>query len=196
MSDLADVFYNAVILIYTPYDVPLTLWYRACAERWIPCLRCAPPTECSGWPGVPADAQEPFGNQYTRFFPSSTAAAWADDATPPQARGAALVDTLEDIAAMHTPILGTTLPAYLQDLMVNSLSHTRDAMWWLRCPNCHVSSDPRVNGTAGHGFWRQVQSSCADMECVCVCAVSVCLCVCVYVCVVWVRVCLACGAWR
>ena len=51
-----------------------------------------------------------------------------------------------------------TLPTWLADVLVNSLSHSRDLMWFETCPHCTTSADGRVNGTLAPeegGFWRQ-----------------------------------------
>ena len=57
---------------------------------------------------------------------------------------------------------------WLGDVLINSLSHTRDLMWFEHCPGCHVSQDPRVNGTATAaegGFWRQFEAyDCPDFD--------------------------------
>ena len=110
------------------------------------------------------EAFAPFGNQYAKLFPrGSKQAAWGEAA--PAARGAALAQVVADVRALHEPFTASSLPPYLADLLVNSLSHTRNAMWFARCPHCHASADPRVNGTAGRGFFRQFEANdCADMD--------------------------------
>jgi len=66
---------------------------------------------------------------------------------------------------LHQGFFNSSLPTYLQDQLINSLSHTRDSMWWQQCPHCHVSADPRVNGTHGAGFWRQFEAyDCPDLD--------------------------------
>ena len=64
------------------------------------------------------------------------------------------------------PITSTTsVPSWLQDLLINSLSHTRDALWWQSCPTgCHASNDARVS-PATFGFWRQYEAyDCPDLD--------------------------------
>jgi hypothetical protein len=108
----------------------------------------------------------PFGNQYAVLFPGgSKQAAWGDVA--PSARNKALAQVVADVKTVHAPFTGagSSLPPYLADLLVNSLSHTRNAMWFARCQDCHSSADPRVNGTAGKGFFRQFEANdCADID--------------------------------
>lgn len=95
----------------------------------------------------------PYANLYASRFDSSDAAAWAD--APAASRAAALTGVLSDVAALHEPFVRSTLPPWLQDLLVNSLSHSRNSMWWQDCPNCTASADPRLRGA---GFWRQFEA--------------------------------------
>eukprot|EP00463_Aulacantha_scolymantha_P001814 TRINITY_DN2439_c0_g1_i1.p1 TRINITY_DN2439_c0_g1~~TRINITY_DN2439_c0_g1_i1.p1 ORF type:complete len:275 (-),score=19.66 TRINITY_DN2439_c0_g1_i1:58-882(-) len=108
----------------------------------------------------------PYENQYAKIYPQgSEQAAWGDIPVVDGARSQALSAVVQDITVLHKPFMQSSLPLYLQDLLVNSLSHTRDVMWWQNCPACHVSSDPRVNGTAGKGFWRQFEAyDCPDLD--------------------------------
>lgn len=96
----------------------------------------------------------PFGNQYSTHFPDGALQSAWGDAAPGEARSAALMNVLSNIQAWHGVIFGSSLPTWLQDLLVNSLSHTRNAMWFQQCPHCLHSKDPRVNASSW-GIWRQ-----------------------------------------
>ena len=124
----------------------------------------------------------PYGNHYATLYPSAAESA----ASMP------LEGTLDAIYAWHSalfPAHGSannedrnkhvstaltsnadrwTLPSWLSDVLINSLSHTRDMMWWSACPHCHVSADGRVNGTLSPGeggFWRQFEAyDCPDLD--------------------------------
>ena len=117
----------------------------------------------------------PYGNHYSTIYPDAADTAATMD----------LQQTLDDINAWQSALLPPTqsakgeqkgsdddtqwtLPSWLGDVLVNSLSHTRDLMWWSACPHCHVSQDGRVNGTldpAEGGFWRQYEAyDCPDLD--------------------------------
>ena len=100
-----------------------------------------------------------FGNFYKNLFVDS-----ADAAFGPLAAGAprtaALAAVVTDILAMQTPFHGSSLEPWLQDHLVNSLSHIRTAMWFDSCPNCH-----KTNDTRSPGFWRQWEAfDCPDLD--------------------------------
>ena len=102
------------------------------------------------------------GNQYAVYYPSAQAAAWGS--VPIDQRAGALSQVVNDIWAMHEPFMGTksAIPTWLQDQLVNGLSHIRTAMWFANCTGCHRSKDPRLEGT---GFWRQWESyACDDLD--------------------------------
>lgn len=109
----------------------------------------------------------PFGNHYSQLYPSAADAA---SSMP-------LQETLDDIFAWQSALFPTpssrddgkwTVPSWLSDVLINSLSHSRDSMWWTSCPHCIVSQDARVNGTASNaegGFWRQFEAyDCPDLD--------------------------------
>ena len=104
-----------------------------------------------------------FGNQYTVMYPGgAVAAAWGDTASGAP-REAALVSSVATISAWHTPFFNSSMPAWLGDILVNSVSHVRDAMWWRECAGCHVSTDSRVD--AEWGVWRQFEANdCPDID--------------------------------
>jgi len=111
-----------------------------------------------------------FGNQYTKWFPGgSLESAWGTTA-PGSERATALLKELEGIRAYHEALIATgsdptpSMPSWLQDLLVNSLSHSRDSMWWKSCPNCHLSQDGRVDPKSW-GIWRQWEATdCPDID--------------------------------
>ena len=107
----------------------------------------------------------PFGNKYASMFSGSIDAAWGH-LKPGTEREAALVQSLDDISRWHAPFLSpdSSVPAWLSDQLVNSVSHTRDSMWWQDCPHCHPSTDPRVEPTKW-GTWRQFEANdCPDID--------------------------------
>ena len=114
----------------------------------------------------------PFGNKYAQMYPGGAVeAAFGNVPTAGNAREMALADTITSGAqAWHAPFFGTSatnvssLPAWLADLLVNSLSHTRDSMWWETCPHCHATNDSRIL-PAVWGTWRQFEANdCPDID--------------------------------
>eukprot|EP01051_Picozoa_sp_SAG22_P006579 SAG22_NODE_435_length_10524_cov_8.503789_7_plen_741_part_00 len=121
--------------------------YMTCLER---------ETKCHGKAGF-----IPFGNQYAKHYTDSVESAWGGVA-PGGGREAALAEVVSEAAVVSHALTGS-LPAWLTDLLANSLSHTRDSMWWQQCPHCHSSSDPRVEPST-FGFWRQYEAyDCPDL---------------------------------
>jgi non-lysosomal glucosylceramidase len=116
------------------------------------------------------DSFQAFGNQYTKWFPGgSVESAWGT-AAPGSERAAALLKELEGIRAYHEVLIPPgsdstlSMPSWLQDLLVNSLSHSRDSMWWENCQNCTSSQDGRVDPSSW-GFWRQWEAvDCTDID--------------------------------
>ena len=99
-----------------------------------------------------------FGNYYKNLFASSAEAAFGK--VVPAARGAALSNMVGDILHMQQPFHNSSLDPWLQDHLVNSLSHIRTAMWFDQCPNCH-----KTNDTRSKGFWRQWEAfDCPDLD--------------------------------
>ena len=105
-----------------------------------------------------------YGNQYAEIWSSARQAAFdsADET--------ALQQTLVDIHAVHSIFMDSTLPDWLQDHLVNSISHARDSYWFRDCPACSGqgcgvqpcvrSKDPRVSGI----LWRQFEANdCPDL---------------------------------
>lgn len=79
-------------------------------------------------------------------------------------RATALAAVVNDLWSLHQPFLGaeSSLPSWLGDQLVNSLSHIRTAMWFQNCSHCHRSKDARLDGA---GFWRQWESyACDDLD--------------------------------
>jgi non-lysosomal glucosylceramidase len=72
-----------------------------------------------------------FGNYYKNLFASSAEAAFG--VVAPSARGGALAEVVADILAMQSPFHTSSLDPWLQDHLVNSLSHIRTAMWFDEC---------------------------------------------------------------
>ena len=104
----------------------------------------------------------PFGNKYADHYADSVESAWGTSAAGGP-REAALADVVSAATVVSHTLSGSSLPAWLSDLLANSLSHTRDSMWWQRCPHCHNSSDPRV-GSSTFGVWRQYEAyDCPDI---------------------------------
>lgn len=75
-----------------------------------------------------------------------------------------------DIASWHAVLLPedfsvrSLLPDWLADLLLNSVSHARSAMWWQNCPHCHGSADPRV-ANSSFGIFRQFEAlDCPDID--------------------------------
>lgn len=99
-----------------------------------------------------------FGNYYKNLFASSSDAAFGTVA--PVHRDAALANVVSDVLAMQAPFHGSSLEPWLQDHLVNSLSHIRTAMWFDNCPNCHKTADARSKG-----YWRQWEAfDCPDLD--------------------------------
>ncbi len=103
----------------------------------------------------------PFGNVYAKHYADSTTSAWGGIA-PGGERESALASVVSQASAVSHALRGS-LPEWLTDLLANSLSHTRDSMWWQHCPHCHNSSDPRVSPSS-FGIWRQYEAyDCPDL---------------------------------
>ena len=103
---------------------------------------------------------KPLGNYYKNLFRSSTDAAFGGVA--PAARDASLAVVVTNILAMQGPFHSSSLEPWLQDHLVNSLSHIRTAMWFDQCPHCHKSNDTRLHAA---GFWRQWEAfDCPDID--------------------------------
>lgn len=107
------------------------------------------------------EAFVPFGNVYAKHYADSTASAWGTIA-PGGERESALASVVVQASAVSHALHGS-LPEWLSDLLANSLSHTRDSMWWQRCQHCHNSSDSRVSPSS-FGIWRQYEAyDCPDL---------------------------------
>eukprot|EP00731_Ephydatia_muelleri_P017942 Em0010g1040a len=79
------------------------------------------------------------GNFYDHLFKSSVESA--------EKLGSSRVEAVSDIAKLQEPFYTSTMPTYLQDMLINSLSHVRSA-FWLR-----------------DGRWRQWESfDCVDID--------------------------------
>eukprot|EP00043_Microstomoeca_roanoka_P010110 m.96381 g.96381 ORF g.96381 m.96381 type:complete len:1092 (-) comp14791_c0_seq2:334-3609(-) len=64
-----------------------------------------------------------IGNYYANLWPDSQAVA--------DAMAASHTDALTNITALHTAFFNSSLPEWLQDALINTLSHPRSA-WWTR----------------------------------------------------------------
>eukprot|EP00731_Ephydatia_muelleri_P017922 Em0010g1020a len=62
-----------------------------------------------------------LGNFYSHLFKSSVEAA--------EKLGNSRIEAVSDIAKLHEPFFTSTMPDYLQDILINSLSHIRSAFW-------------------------------------------------------------------
>ena len=113
--------------------------------------------------GPPAAwSSDPFGNRYSELHLTARSAAWAGESgDAPDAAG--LLDVLARIDSLHSVVMSaTSLPDWLQDHIVNSVSHSRDSLWFAKCPNCVKSSDPRVGAGV---MWRQFEANdCPDLD--------------------------------
>ena len=90
------------------------------------------------------------------LFAQPTAGATADTETIADSISLSGTDTRADEG--ESSALLTSIPEWLQDLLVNSVSHSRDSMWWQdKCPHCAPTLDPRVNAST-FGIFRQVGS--------------------------------------
>ena len=115
--------------------------------------KAADGTNKAGASELTSSAFTPFGNQYSKNWPSSVASAqWqpqpqlaqqseqsqrtdaTTDANADTDANDGLLAALADISAWHTALSASSVPTWLQDLLINSLSHTRDALWWQTCP--------------------------------------------------------------
>eukprot|EP01052_Picozoa_sp_SAG31_P067845 SAG31_NODE_26644_length_439_cov_0.461765_1_plen_71_part_10 len=67
-----------------------------------------------------------------------------------------LAATVEGINAIHSILMDSSLPDWLQDQLVNSISHVRNSYWFSNssCPLCVHSNDPRVRDV----LWRQFEA--------------------------------------
>jgi hypothetical protein len=97
-----------------------------------------------------------YGNKYAELYPTARAAAWSG------ANSAELAQTLQDIDAVHSIFMtSSVLPHWLQDHLVNSISHTRDSYLFESCPTCVHSNDTRVDQV----LWRQFEANdCPDLD--------------------------------
>lgn len=132
-------------------------------------------------------AQTP-GNYYSTIYADSLQAAWGD--RPATERSSALQAIVSDISEMHKVLQASSVPDYMQDQLLNSLSHVRSAMWFEECKHCHRSADNRTQG-----FWRQ-WGELSARGCPCACSsahVSLCArpCACAFA-----TTCLCCGVLR
>ena len=134
--------------------------------------------DCDGQPGWSAttcggraaeEATESSGgqsyayiNRYAELYPSARGAAWAssaDNITTAQH----LLSTVDSIEAVHSVFTHSSLPEWLQDHLLNSVSHVRDAYIFSNtsCPLCTRSADPRVSSL----LWRQFEAfDCTDLD--------------------------------
>jgi hypothetical protein len=74
-----------------------------------------------------------------------------------------LAATLEAIDAVHSVLMESSLPEWLQDQLVNSVSHVRNGYWFANssCPLCVHSLDPKVRDV----LWRQFEAfDCTDLD--------------------------------
>jgi non-lysosomal glucosylceramidase len=100
-----------------------------------------------------------LGNYYKNLFATSSRAAFGN--VVPEDRSKALAGVVGDILDMQSPFHGSSLEPWLQDHLVNSLSHIRTAMWFDQCPHCHKTSDTRSD----QGYWRQWEAfDCPDLD--------------------------------
>lgn len=63
-----------------------------------------------------------LGNHY--------AGLWADSEAAGRDMHASLQPVISDIMALHTPFFSSSMPDWMSDFFINSLSHTRSAMWF------------------------------------------------------------------
>ena len=121
----------------------------------------------------------PFGNKYAQLYPESLSSAWGK--LTPAARETAVANMAAESKILQDALFAqpvasaftnshidtntntntstalASLPEWLQDLLVNSVSHSRDSMWWQdHCPHCAPTLDPRVNAST-FGIFRQVR---------------------------------------
>ena len=111
-------------------------------------------------------------NRYAELYPTSREAAWAAAGSssmsgtllPSQPSMAEeLAATLEAIDAVHSVLMESSLPEWLQDQLVNSVSHVRNGYWFANssCPLCVHSLDPKVRDV----LWRQFEAfDCTDLD--------------------------------
>lgn len=98
------------------------------------------------------------GNHYQNLFRNSSEAAFGGAA--PALRATDLTAVVSDILALQRPFHTSSLEPWLQDHLVNSLSHIRSALWFDQCETCHKSADPRTVG-----YWRQWEAmDCPDLD--------------------------------
>ena len=97
-----------------------------------------------------------YVNKYSEIYPTARGAAWAPRSNGIADTEAQLVETLHNISAVHSVFMqDSSLPDWLQDHLVNSISHVRDAYWFSNasCPQCARSADPRT--ASDPVLWRQ-----------------------------------------
>ncbi len=125
-----------------------------------------------------------YANRYAEIYATAREAAWVpsvsaaathDDSTgstngstvaasPTETQLAA---TLRNISAVHSAFMqeGSSLPDWLQDQLVNSVSHVRNSYWFSNssCPKCTRSADPRT--ASNPVLWRQFEAfDCTDLD--------------------------------
>jgi non-lysosomal glucosylceramidase len=130
------------------------------------------------------DASFAYANRYAEIYATAREAAWVpsvaaagtyDDSTgsttgstvaePPTETQ--LIATLRNISAVHAVFMheGVSLPDWLQDQLVNSVSHVRNSYWFSNssCPQCTRSADPRT--VSDPVLWRQFEAfDCTDLD--------------------------------
>eukprot|EP01065_Artemidia_motanka_P038717 TRINITY_DN47565_c0_g1_i1.p1 TRINITY_DN47565_c0_g1~~TRINITY_DN47565_c0_g1_i1.p1 ORF type:complete len:985 (+),score=290.16 TRINITY_DN47565_c0_g1_i1:57-3011(+) len=112
----------------------------------------------------------PFGNKYADHYAGSVDSAWGS-APAGGKREAALLGEVASASVLRSALFTTaassdtaSIPDWLQDILLNSVSHMRTAMWWRTCPHCHYPVDSRVNASTW-GVWRQYEATdCPDLD--------------------------------
>ena len=139
---------------------------------------CNPPPLKSGWSATTcggrfdslhaerfaatSNATFAYVNRYSEIYTTARGAAWSGSA---EATETELIATVKNISAMHSVFMESSLPDWLQDQLVNAVSHVRDGYWFsnVSCPECTRSADPRTKSAPI--LWRQFEAfDCTDLD--------------------------------
>ena len=114
--------------------------------------------------GIPIKNYSAYGNHYVDLYPGGSMETGLGNINVLE-RSKILLESVNTASCTNNIFLqSSSLPKWYSDLVVNSMSHTRNAMWWQRCPRCHLSNDSRIE-LKTFGIWRQFEAfDCNDID--------------------------------
>jgi non-lysosomal glucosylceramidase len=164
---------NRTISLTLGWRFPLRDWYNYDCDKdggWSA-------TTCGGRYDSDSNLEVPvvnatlaYKNRYAELYGTAREAAWVETAEASPAADeteAQLIATIRNISAVHSVFMaeGSSLPDWLQDQLVNSISHVRNSYWFsnISCPRCTRSADPRMSSAPV--LWRQFEAfDCTDLD--------------------------------